>query len=62
MNYDDVLKHLSPCGLDCTRCVDYRDGRIKELSLTLRELLGDYDRVARPTCVGFSGRALNRSG
>lgn len=46
MDYDDVLKHLSPCGLDCTRCVDYRIGRIRELSTMLRELLGNYDRVA----------------
>jgi hypothetical protein len=47
MEYESVVQHFSPCGLDCTRCVEYRNGKIKELAATLRELLGNYDRVAR---------------
>ncbi len=47
MDYEDVLKHLSPCGLDCGRCADHQNGRISELSATPREMLGNYYRVAR---------------
>ncbi|MFZ5633410.1 MAG: DUF3795 domain-containing protein [Bacillota bacterium] len=47
MNYEDVLKHLAPCGLDCNRCADYENGEIKQLSLKLLQLLGNYRRVAK---------------
>jgi len=30
MDYNDVLKHLSPCDLDCMRCADYEHGEIKQ--------------------------------
>ena len=47
MEYSDVVKRLSPCGLDCERCADYSQGEIKHLSLRLLELLGNYQRVAQ---------------
>ncbi len=47
MEYGEALKYLSPCGLDCTRCTDYESGGIKQLSLRLAELLGNYSRVAK---------------
>ena len=47
MEYSDVLKHLAPCGLDCTRCADYENGEIKQLSSRLVELLSNYGRIAK---------------
>lgn len=47
MEYEDVLRHLSPCGLDCVRCADFQPGRIRQLALELRDLLGNYYRVAK---------------
>ncbi|RYD05937.1 hypothetical protein N752_06745 [Desulforamulus aquiferis] len=47
MNYNDILKHLAPCGLDCNRCAGFEGGEIKELSTRLLELLGNYDRLAK---------------
>lgn len=47
MEYEDVLKHLGPCGLDCVRCADYEHGEIKHLSAELLRLLGNYPRVAK---------------
>jgi len=47
MEYDEVLKHLSTCGLDCTRCADFEHGEIKQLSSKLAHLLANYGRVAK---------------
>lgn len=47
MNYNDVVKCLAPCGLDCARCADYENGEIKQLSSSLLELLGNYERLAK---------------
>lgn len=47
MEYNDALKHLAPCGVDCVRCADYEHGDIKQLSLNLIQLLDNYGRVAR---------------
>lgn len=46
MEYQEVLRHLAPCGLDCNRCAGFKGGEIKALSLRLTELLGGYDRLA----------------
>lgn len=58
MEYNDVLRHLAPCGLDCARCADYEHGEIKQLSLRLMQLLGNYKPVAKMKTEGnpiFSG-------
>jgi hypothetical protein len=47
MDYEDIVKRLAPCGLDCARCADYDKGEIKELSLKLSSLLRNYGRVAK---------------
>ena len=47
MDYDDVVKHLAPCGLDCMRCADYEHGEIKQISSRLIQLLGNYRPVAK---------------
>jgi len=48
MNYNEVLKRLAPCGLDCSRCADYEHGEIRDLSAKLLQTLGNnYDRVAK---------------
>ena len=47
MDYSKVVKKIAPCGIDCSRCADYQDGEIKELSIKLLELLKGYERVAK---------------
>jgi hypothetical protein len=46
MEYAEVTKRLSTCGLDCSRCAEYDQGEIKELSEKMLELLSGYARVA----------------
>lgn len=46
MNYEEILKMLSPCGLDCGRCADYAGGEIHRTSKNLAGLLENYQRVA----------------
>ena len=46
MEYGEIVRRLAPCGLDCSRCLDYEDGEIRKLGLRLLELLGSYERVA----------------
>jgi len=59
MQYNDILKHLAPCGLDCARCAGYENGEIKQLSLRLIKLLSGYGRLAKirantdPTFAGY---------
>ena len=47
MDYDDAVQNLSPCGIDCGRCADNENGEIRQVSLRLLELLGQYDRLAK---------------
>jgi hypothetical protein len=46
MEKHDVLKALAPCGLDCSRCVRFKDGDLARAAQTLFEGL-----------IGFSGMA-----
>jgi hypothetical protein len=46
MEYGDAVARLAPCGLDCSRCADYGRGEIRALSARLKELLGNYRRLA----------------
>lgn len=47
MEYQEIVRRLAPCGLDCTRCADYGDGEIRELSAILSRHLAGYSRVAK---------------
>lgn len=46
MQYEDILKVLAPCGLDCGRCAGYEAGEIPQLASRLGQLLTGYGRVA----------------
>jgi len=46
LDYKDILTHLAPCGLDCSKCLAFSEGEIKSLSTRLKHLLGDFDRYA----------------
>ncbi len=46
MNYKEILNHLAPCGLDCSKCFAFSEGEIKLLSSRLEQLLGAFDRYA----------------
>jgi len=47
MKYEDILKKLAPCGLDCSKCLAYSSGEIRMVSERLAMLLGDFDRYAQ---------------
>lgn len=47
MSNMNITDKIAPCGLDCSRCADYINGEIKELSSRLRQLLEGYDRLAK---------------
>ncbi|MEN6349514.1 MAG: DUF3795 domain-containing protein [Syntrophomonas sp.] len=47
MEYEEVVKRIAPCGLDCSRCADYAGGEIRKLSARLSELINGYSRVAK---------------
>ena len=46
MKKGEAFIKLSVCGLDCSRCVDYENSEIKNLSSKLSELLNGYERIA----------------
>lgn len=46
MDYSAMVDVLAPCGLNCSRCAEYKNGEIKQSSEKLLFLLGDYQRIA----------------
>ncbi|MDC7127168.1 MAG: DUF3795 domain-containing protein [Spirochaetales bacterium] len=46
MTRDKILKELAPCGLDCSRCASFKDGKISKQSKQLLEMLDGYSRMA----------------
>jgi hypothetical protein len=47
MEYHDIVAILAPCGLNCMKCLAYKDGEIRAVSERLLRLLGSFDRYAR---------------
>ncbi|OYT62534.1 hypothetical protein B6U81_00610 [Thermoplasmatales archaeon ex4484_30] len=43
--YEEILKILAPCGIDCSHCYAYEKGKIKELSKELLFHLGGFDEL-----------------
>lgn len=46
MKYEDILRELAPCGLNCRKCLVYKDGTIRKTSEELQRLLGSFDNYA----------------
>ncbi len=46
MEYDEILKILAPCGLNCAKCIAFVGGDIKKHSKELKRLLGSFDGYA----------------
>lgn len=46
MNYTDILNKLGPCGINCSKCFAFKNGTIKQLSIKLKENLGNFDVYA----------------
>lgn len=46
MTKTEVLKHLSPCGLDCGRCVRFKDGSLSRAAKTLEDGLQGFGPMA----------------
>lgn len=44
--YADVVRHLAPCGLDCTRCVAFANGAVRRQATELAAALEGYEKVA----------------
>ena len=47
MTHDEMLKHLAPCGLDCTRCATFGGGKVAGLSRELSSALEGFDKMAQ---------------
>lgn len=45
-NYNEILKDLSPCGNDCSRCASYENSKIVLLSKELKENLVNFENMA----------------
>lgn len=45
-DYQQIIKELAPCGLDCSRCVSYANGEIAALSASLLEKLSGFEKMA----------------
>lgn len=46
MSYEQAVKELAPCGIDCSRCVSYKQGEIVRLSMELTERLVNFENLA----------------
>jgi hypothetical protein len=46
MKYEDILRELAPCGLNCRKCFAHEDGAIRKTSEELQRLLGSFDNYA----------------
>lgn len=47
MSYERAVKELAPCGIDCSRCVAYKEGEVVKLSYQLIEKLINFERMAK---------------
>ena len=46
MDYQEILNILAPCGLDCTRCVGYENGSIRDHARELQTLMNGFAPIA----------------
>ena len=46
MEKAEILKQLAPCGLDCGRCVRFKDGRVAQAAKQLAEGLQGFGNMA----------------
>jgi len=46
VEYNDILKILAPCGLNCKKCFAFNEGEIKFYAVKLNALLGSFDKYA----------------
>jgi hypothetical protein len=47
MHFDEILKKLGPCGLNCEKCFAYTNGNIKYHSGELKKYFGSFDNYAK---------------
>lgn len=46
MDYKEILNILAPCGMDCTRCLGYENGPVREHAKELQTLLNGFGLYA----------------
>lgn len=47
MSTDEIFKSIAPCGLNCSKCVFFKDGEISAASHKLLDLLGNFAEYAK---------------
>lgn len=47
MKYNEIVEVLAPCGLNCTKCLAFTHGEIKNTASELQQLLGSFDNYAK---------------
>ncbi len=46
MSYEQAVKELAPCGIDCSRCVSYQHGEVVKFTKALKESLTNFENMA----------------
>ena len=46
MSYEKAVKEFAPCGIECARCVSFKDGEAVRLSSALKEQLAGFENMA----------------
>ncbi len=46
MSYEQIMKVLAPCGLNCGKCQAFSEGEIRKHAVELKKLLGAFDTYA----------------
>jgi hypothetical protein len=46
VNYKEIISILAPCGLNCEKCVAYKDGFIAKSARDLNNYLGNFESFA----------------
>lgn len=46
MSYEKAVKEFAPCGIECARCVAFKDGEVVKLSSALKEHLINFENMA----------------
>lgn len=46
MSYEKAVQEFAPCGIECARCVAFKDGEVVRLSSALKEQLHNFENMA----------------
>jgi len=46
MTREEIISRVAPCGIDCSRCANFKEGNIAKYSGALQEDLGNFRKMA----------------